>query len=293
MNKRFLFITANSNETEALLRDQDFFDFEVRRSSIASDNAFYNVGKFGAYDVVHFELVSQGSINPSAAILAISDAIKAWHPDAVILVGIAFGKDNEDMPEPRQHIGDVLISTMVADYLSGKIKDNKHEPDGLKPPSGPQLVSTFKHYCTSWEHVIKGRQAKVEMGLILSGDIVVDDEDFKKVLFSYHPRAIGGEMEGRGAYSACARESIEEWIIVKAICDWGMSKSKNKQENQIIAAESAVSLLKHIFSKPEAFDKLPVRQRPHNNTGNDTMKKQGVEGKYTFNIKNMRDINAN
>jgi hypothetical protein len=67
-------------------------------------------------------------------------------------------------------------------------------------------------------------------------------------------------MEGRGAYSACRRKGIDEWIIVKAICDWGVSKAGNKAENQIVASESAVAFLRYIFSKPEAFDKLPVKR---------------------------------
>lgn len=67
-------------------------------------------------------------------------------------------------------------------------------------------------------------------------------------------------MEGRGAYSACRRKGMDEWIIVKSICDWGVSKEGNKEKNQIIASESAVPLLKHIFSKANAFDKLPIKQ---------------------------------
>lgn len=85
LNKKFLFVTANPHETEALLRDRNFFPFEVKRSSITTDSAFYNIGKFGNYDVIHFELIDQGSIKSDASILAIYEAIEAWHPDAVIL----------------------------------------------------------------------------------------------------------------------------------------------------------------------------------------------------------------
>lgn len=259
MNKRFLFVTANTHETKALLEDSDFFIFEEKRSSIKTDANFYNVGKFGNYDVVHFELINQGSIKADASILAIYEAIEAWHPDAVILIGIAFGKDNDQISEQGQHIGDVLISKMVADYESEKIKDGLQQSDGFISESGRHLTSVFQHYSKSWSYLIKERKAEVIMGLILSGDKVVDDEEFKSRLFSNFPRAIGGEMEGRGAYSACRRAGIDEWIIVKAICDWGVSKDGNKTENQIVASESAVSFLKYVFSKSEAFDKLPIK----------------------------------
>ena len=180
MSKKFLFVTANSHETNALLKDKSFFAFEEKRSAISTDTAFYNVGKFGEYDVVHFELINQGAIKSDASILAIYDAIEAWRPDAVILVGIAFGKDNG---KSGQHIGDILVSKMVADYESEKIKNGMHQSDGFISESGRHLVSVFQHYSKSWSHIIQDRKAEVIMGLILSGDKVVDDEEFKTRLF--------------------------------------------------------------------------------------------------------------
>lgn len=49
--------------------------------------------------------------------------------------------------------------------------------------------------------------------MILSGDKVVDDRKFKEKLLKNYPRAIGGEMEGRGAYSTCRNRNINEWIL--------------------------------------------------------------------------------
>lgn len=267
MNKRFLFITANRYETEALLKDEVFYVYKEVRSPISTDTTFYNIGKFGCYEVVHFELIDQGTVKSDAAILSIYEAIEAWQPDAVILVGIAFGKDDEKH-NLNQYIGDVLVSKMVADYESGKIKSGNLQSDGFISESGRHLISVFQHYSKSWEYFIKNRKAEVIMGLLLSGDKVVDDETFKVSLFEKFPRAIGGEMEGRGFYSACRRKGIEEWIIVKAICDWGTNKQIDKEYNQIQAAESAVNYLKYIFSKPEAFDKLPINKKRDDVHGN-------------------------
>ncbi len=267
MSKRILIVTANEHETQAILGDRNFFEYEEKRSSLNSDANFYHVGKFGCYNAVHFELIDQGTIKADSSILSIYDAIEAWQPDAVILFGIAFGKDNEEMPDPRQHIGDVLISKMVADYESGKIKNGIQQSDGSNPESGRHLVSAFQNYKKTWHYSINGREAEAVIGLMLSGDKVVDDKEFKSYLFANYPRAIGGEMEGRGAYSACRRKGIDEWIIVKAICDWGENKGSNKRENQITASESAASFLRHVFSKPEAFDKLPSKQDPNSRSG--------------------------
>lgn len=73
MSRKFLFVTANNHETSDLLRDRDYFRFEERRSSINTDSNFYNVGQFGCFDIVHFELINQGSIKADSSILAICE----------------------------------------------------------------------------------------------------------------------------------------------------------------------------------------------------------------------------
>ena len=226
----FLLVTANENETKALLDDTKF-NYETQRSSDPNDSAFYNIGTYGHYKAIHLELNSQGSVGADASQLSIVSAINSFHPDAVILVGIAFGKEFNDSSNPSQRIGDVLISSAVADYESGKVSQGKILSDGFIAESGRQLLSVFRHYAKSWNHIIENRNAKCEFGIILSGDKVVDDRKFKEKLVKSYPRSIGGEMEGRGAYSACRNRNIDEWIIVKSVCDWADgTKSKDKQK---------------------------------------------------------------
>ena len=252
-----LIITANENETNALLNDQNFSYKENQRSDISYDSSFYNIGKYGYYNVVHLELNTQGSVGSNASQLSIATAIDAFHPKAVILVGIAFGKDFSDDKYKSQKIGDVLISKSVVDYECGKVKDQKLQSDGFNVESGRELFSVFKKYSQSWKYKIKNEQVRCEFGQILSGDKVVDDKEFKKALLQCYPRAIGGEMEGRGAYSACRSRDIYEWIIIKSICDWADgTKAKNKNENQIIASKSAVSLLNHVFTNKDSLKKI-------------------------------------
>ena len=260
-------VTANENETDAVLSCKSF-SYTETRSPDENDPTFYNIGTWGAYNVIHFELISQGSIGADAAQLSIATAINNYHPDAVILVGIAFGKEYHDSLNPSQHIGDVLISEKVADYESGKIKNGQLLSDGAISESGRHLVSIFKHYVRTWSHVIDGRKAICDFGIILSGDKVVDDRKFKAKLLKAYPRAIGGEMEGRGAYAACRNRGINEWIIVKGICDWADgTKGQNKELCQKTAAESAVSLLDHIFSDNRALIKLDKNITSNNSTG--------------------------
>ena len=114
-----LLVTANENETNALLNCNSFSIRETKHSDDARDATIYNIGILGCYHVVHFELAQKGSVGSNASQLSIANAIDAFSPKAVILVGVAFGKRNERDENPSQEIGDVLISTQVADYLSG------------------------------------------------------------------------------------------------------------------------------------------------------------------------------
>lgn len=184
-------------------------------------------------------------------------AIDAWNPVAVILLGTAFGKDDDEMTESCQYIGDILVSDQIADYESGKIRPENFHSTGPTAESGRALKSIFKNYEKSWVHNINGRKAKCEFGTILSGDRIVDDKVFKENLFARYPGAIGGEMEGRGAYAACRNKGINEWIVVKAICSWGQkSDGFSKDRSQKCAAESVVSLLKHIFSQSGLLERI-------------------------------------
>jgi nucleoside phosphorylase/GTPase SAR1 family protein/WD40 repeat protein len=261
IKKLFLLITANKNETAALLNcGNNFFKFTPnQQSTLPHDANFYNIGKFGCYDVIHLELIDQASAKAGASILSISTAIDAFHPDAVILVGVAFGAG--DGKNDWQLIGDVLISKTVTDYESGVIQNGNILSDGATAEAGKFLISTFNAFSRTWNFTLHKRSAKYFMGNILSGDKYVDDKNFKSQLFIRYPLAYGGEMEGRGAYAACRDKGLNEWIIVKGICDWGDGDTcKNKQENQKIAAEAAISLLMHVFSDASAFKKLPKNQ---------------------------------
>lgn len=254
---KVLIVTANNIETEAVLADESFTFEREKKSPDPHDPMFYNIGTYGFYNAIHFQLMNQGSVGSDSSALAIVTAINAFEPQYVILVGVAFGKEFSDSINPSQKIGDVLISTQVADYESGKIKDGHLQSDGDIAPSGRNLRSAFKYFSETWEYEIDGIPAVPIFGLIVSGDKVVDDRDFKNMLLKDYPRMIGGEMEGRGAYNACRNRDKTEWIIVKGICDWADgTKSEDKEERQKIAAKAAVSLMSHVLSYASALQKL-------------------------------------
>jgi len=62
-------------------------------------------------------------------------------------------------------------------------------------------------------------------------------------------------MEGAGLWSSSYRKKIES-IVVKGICDWGYNKTNNFQP---ISADSAISLVHHVFNIPNIFESLKIQ----------------------------------
>ena len=124
---KIMIVTANENETKAVLACKSF-NHKVNKSNDQYDVNFYNVGKWATYDVIHFQLPMQGANGADSSALSLASAINNFEPNAVILLGIAFGKDNKDDKNRTQNIGDVLISERVADYESGKVRNGSFIP---------------------------------------------------------------------------------------------------------------------------------------------------------------------
>lgn len=168
--------------------------------------------------------------------------------------GICFGKDMQ-----KQKIGDILISEFIVEYDNSKIKNGHDIPRGSIVRSGLTLFNRFKN-CFGWEYSLEdGSKPRIINGRLLSGSKLVDDKEFKRHLFELFPEAIGGEMEGSGVYAASFHESFNEWILVKGICDWAENKeSEDKEKNQRIAVDAAVSLCHHVLLNPYALKALDV-----------------------------------
>ncbi|HQO29070.1 MAG TPA: NACHT domain-containing protein, partial [Accumulibacter sp.] len=205
--------------------------------------SYYLLGEHGGMRVV-LRVSAQGE---GEAQNAAYDAIAAWKPQAIIAVGIAFGVNPQ-----KQAIGDVLVAENVRGYELGR-----QEPNGTftlrsnKPPTSPALQQRFRH-------LDQGKQAdanacrtwlKLRFGTLLSGNKLVDNRDYRDDLRRIEPEAIGGEMEAVGIQLAADRHKTD-WIVVKAICDWGDGNKHgpHKERDQCIAAEHAAYVVHSALS---------------------------------------------
>lgn len=265
--KVFLFVTANKHEREAF--EAKFIRQEIRYIL----GKTYYLGQFGLYPVAYIHVDEQGLINP-ASIPLVSQLVNELSPVAVVMVGIAFGVD-----EQKQKIGDVIVSDKILPYDSQKILENKTEYKELPKEVGFQLLNAFREY-REWTYCLPdSKQSMVYIGSVLTGSRLVNSYKYRSQLISdfrdYKP--IGGEMEAQGIYSMCKVHGITEWIIVKGICDWGYNKNTpNKETDQIVAANAAVEYCFHVFSRKGVFESLIKTNKNTNDNSTNSSSVQSI-----------------
>lgn len=204
---------------------------------------FY-IGRLGKKTVV-LVLSGMGTEGPTGATLSVESTLRLWKAKIALYVGIAFGASPE-----KQLPADVLVSEQLIPYEFQRVGANILYRNPV-PPASAVLLNRFR---TALEWSFKrpnGTMCKVHIGPILSGQKIIDNQELKKQLLTQYPRAVGGEMEGAGLWAAADRYKVE-WLVVKGVCDWG--DGSKHDHFQSMAAASAFSLCKHVFSDANVFD---------------------------------------
>jgi nucleoside phosphorylase/tetratricopeptide (TPR) repeat protein len=184
-----------------------------------------------------------GAGGPGAAQEAIAKGIGALSPSAVIMAGIAFG-----INENEQKIGDVLVSERLTLYDKEWIRTGPAGQQtiismGTRVTASPWLIER----CHFADEDARNSELKVRFGLILSGEKLVDNLEFRRRVCEQEPDAIGGEMEGGGLYTAC-QGAKKDWILVKGICDWADgNKEEKREERQQQAAKNAATFVLRVL----------------------------------------------
>lgn len=235
-----LFITVTDIEAQAI------FDLFPSRSERTIDGrVYYDLGLVGSAKIFMAQATGTG---PAHARVCIEAGIQALAPQVVVMVGIAFGLHPE-----TQRIGDILVSQQIEDYEQQKIGtgsngEREFYARGDRVGASERLLSHFRAGRHNWQS-----PREIHFGLILSGSKLVSHKGFRDELLSVAPQAIGGEMEGISLYETCKHTHVE-WILVKAICDWGDADKNDAHQKQ--AADNAARFVVQVVSR-EQF----VRQR--------------------------------
>ncbi|OHB57400.1 MAG: hypothetical protein A2Y07_04225 [Planctomycetes bacterium GWF2_50_10] len=246
----FVIVTATDIETKALHSKLNPIPGYKAILKVCYGNQTYYLAKFGAFCAIHVQC-EMGSLGIGGSINTVRDAIDAWKPKAIIMVGIAFGIDNK-----KQKIGDVLVSETVIPYDRKRVSAKEIIPKGIPHPANKILLNRFK-YVVNWRHNLpSGNIPDVIVCQLLSGESLIDNKAARDALLSQWQNAQGGEMEGAGVFAAAESKNVP-WIIVKGICDFADgNKGQNKEQYQAIAAVAAVSLCLNVFTNEHAFSEL-------------------------------------
>jgi nucleoside phosphorylase len=237
-----ILVFVNDNEKNAVynaFKERQSRDPVVKFGEVLT---YHDFGSIGGAKVLGLQ-IEMGSTTRGGSSAALPEAIKETTPQYVILVGIAFGMDRK-----KQGLGDVLVSNKLALYEMRRIGTNKKGEDveikrGDTAAASERILGKFR----AWSSANHWQEAPVHFGLMVSGEKLIDNAQFKKKLTIEYPEAIGGEMEAAGAY-VTAEFYKRDWIVVKAVCDYADgTKKHNKQKNQELAAKNAAQLVFHVL----------------------------------------------
>jgi nucleoside phosphorylase len=236
-----LLVVATKVERDAVLEcSRDEHALEPKPVNTVRRNYFYLGELSGAS--IYLVQCEMGSAGTGGSQATVADALAELRPKNIVMVGIAFG-----LKPDRHQLGDVLVAQKLFDYESLRLNT---ESDGSltstargdRVASSAKLVTRLRSADYDWT------RAPVHFGLIVSGQKLVDNERSRAGLLRLEPEAIGGEMEGAGLYGAA--QGRAEWVLVKAICDWGDGKKAiEKAERQERAAANAASFVLHAVAR--------------------------------------------
>ena len=228
-----LIVTVTKVEAQAVLDEFSQAANMGWTRQVIGKKTYYNLGAHGGAPI--FMVQSEpGIATPGGALLTVRRAIQDLHPQAVIMCGIAFGSHPD-----KQHLGDILVAKQIQYYAPQKVDMQQGQmPRGDRATSAERLLDRFRSGDIDWPG------APRHFGLVLSGEILVNDPTFRDRILEAEPEAVGGEMEGAGLYAA-ARDAKVDWILVKAICDWADGK-KNDDAHRL-AASNAAQFVLHVL----------------------------------------------
>lgn len=239
MKADVLIVTVTEVESRAVMEV-----FKDAKPEFIAGEGYFNLGEVNG-SRVFMALSGMGSSGVGGSQERVRKAIEALSPSAVIMVGIAFGINQQ-----KQAIGDVLVCERIMLYgPQRRGTDSDGNPHviarGDRTSSSAWLLNRFRMASLTW----KQPNTKVQFGLLLSGEHLVDNVDYLSQLIELEREAIGGEMEGAGLYAACQNSKVD-WILVKAICDWGDGKKAvDKDARQQQAAHNAAAFVLHALQQ--------------------------------------------
>jgi nucleoside phosphorylase len=220
-----LLVVATDVERDILLEHAKNRSGRAHSLRFGHRRTYFDLGEIGGARLALVQC-EMGSGAPGASLPTASDAIDELKPSSVVMVGIAFGVDSA-----KQKIGDILVSRQLRPYELQRVGTDKfgnlaRSPRGDRVTASTKLIGRLRASTPDW----KG--ASVRFGLVLSGEKLVDNIDFRDPLRRFEPEALGGEMEGAGLYTASSERKIDWTSTIVAVNPFGKKYLKTEADRR-------------------------------------------------------------
>jgi nucleoside phosphorylase len=171
-----LIVTATDVESEAVWQRMQPLPGKSHLFHAFLGNQTYRIGIFGRFGAAHVQC-RMGTSGRDASLVTTLEALETWAPEAVIMPGIAFGRNRQ-----KQSLCDLLIGEEIRNYEPervGKVTIFR----GNQPRASPVLLNRALNLRGRKFTTITGQVAGCHSGLLLSGEKLIDKKEFKARLF--------------------------------------------------------------------------------------------------------------
>jgi nucleoside phosphorylase len=245
---RVLILVVTDRERDAVLAAAHRLSGTPPSTDSSGDRVIYSLGRVAGTEVMLARAGEQGTASAAGMPDTARAAIRRCRPDYVILTGICYGL----RPDQGQQIGDVIVARRVHHIDPRKVTDQPGQPvipRGVNAGCSPRLLDRFHDGQRTWTATPAPAPAPVparaHTGTVLCSSMLVNSRAVVAQLRRDYPDAIAGEMEGIAVYEAAAQDPKPDWIMVKAISDWGYGKTDRAHA---LAAGNAADLVLHVIA---------------------------------------------
>lgn len=192
--------------------------------------------KYGQYNAAVIR-TGQGANPTREKLTKIQEIIKAPY---VIAIGICYGLKPE-----KSKLGEIVIGKSIWKISHTQATDKGTIYVPIMHDFGKELYRLFARpdtFSVTEKAIVKIHHE--DKDALVTEPTRVTDQKRKKEILAQIPQALGGEMEAAGIYAA--KEGVhkfDEWIVVKAIADWG---DENKADCAPWKKFSAVAAAKYV-----------------------------------------------
>ena len=192
------------------------------------DGPKFMLGSYGMNTVAIIR-TDRGPKETREMLMKVQPIVKAKY---VIAIGICYGMNNA-----KSKLGDIIVAESVWDISQSHVINGKKKFNPKVYPTGAKLQQKFADHDT-FTVLPDVTSVNIHYGILVTEDTFVASQNHKKDILEQIPKAIGGEKEAEGI-NAAATHGKYEWIVIKAITDWGDGNIEPYREWQEYASIAA------------------------------------------------------